>query len=411
MIPEAPLQPSLTGRETHFRRWAGAFAPPIFNKRREAVAVFSNQPDSLRAGGVRCVANAANSVVTAFPDAQRPSQRPCQGGIRLSMLPGFRFLFAAIVLSMSILVFGLGAAALLRAAHEQFASNPSWRAAPETMFAQPSEATRPVLAMLRVEPAAAGQKPNAVDPRGRGAGRARHRPRRRPNQPRSPRRRPRPEQTAALKRAEAGQLRRRRPRSPKLCGPESPAPSEAAAPAQTDAPAAADTPRPQPPAPTTPQRQRPRLNRAGRQPPAADLPPPAKSTGCHRAPAEPTASTPASPRRLMPPSTKIATLGGPPVSHRNADDAAKAVEPTRHETESAIKKRQRGAGARPAAAQAAPRARGRRNWRRSGQPPASNTQPVRLSRASGAHAAEVIGYGSSGTGRDRRPVGQAPFGP
>jgi hypothetical protein len=58
------------------------------------------------------------------------------------MLPGFRFLFAAIVLSMSILIFGLGAAALLRAAHEQFVSNPSWHATPETMFAQQSEATR-----------------------------------------------------------------------------------------------------------------------------------------------------------------------------------------------------------------------------------------------------------------------------
>jgi hypothetical protein len=74
------------------------------------------------------------------------------------MLPGFRFLFAAIVLSMSILVFGLGAAALLRAAHEEFASNPSWRAVPETMFAQQGEAARPVLAMLRVEPAATEQK-------------------------------------------------------------------------------------------------------------------------------------------------------------------------------------------------------------------------------------------------------------
>jgi len=31
------------------------------------------------------------------------------------MLPGFRFLFAAIVLSISMLIFGLGAAALLRA--------------------------------------------------------------------------------------------------------------------------------------------------------------------------------------------------------------------------------------------------------------------------------------------------------
>jgi hypothetical protein len=66
------------------------------------------------------------------------------------MLPGFRFLFAAIVLSLSILVFGLGAAALLRAAHEEFASIPAWRNAPEMVFAQPVE-TRPVLALLRVD--------------------------------------------------------------------------------------------------------------------------------------------------------------------------------------------------------------------------------------------------------------------
>jgi hypothetical protein len=67
------------------------------------------------------------------------------------MLPGFRFLFAAIMLSMSLLVFGLGATALLRSAHEEFASNPAWRAAPEVKFAQQSEATMPVLATLRVE--------------------------------------------------------------------------------------------------------------------------------------------------------------------------------------------------------------------------------------------------------------------
>ena len=73
------------------------------------------------------------------------------------MLPGFRFLFAAIVLSMSILVFGLGAAALLRAAHEEFASTPSWRAAPETDFAQAERSRRrPVLAMLRVDAAGRG---------------------------------------------------------------------------------------------------------------------------------------------------------------------------------------------------------------------------------------------------------------
>jgi hypothetical protein len=88
---------------------------------------------------------------TAFPLAQRPSQISCQGGFASPMLPGFRFLFSAIILSMSILVFGLGAAALLRAAHEEFASNPTWRAPPETIFAQQSEPSRPMLATLVVE--------------------------------------------------------------------------------------------------------------------------------------------------------------------------------------------------------------------------------------------------------------------
>jgi len=68
------------------------------------------------------------------------------------MLPGFRFLFAAIMLSMSLLIFGLGAAALLRAAHESFASNSSWRATADVPFAQRPESTLPVLATLRVEP-------------------------------------------------------------------------------------------------------------------------------------------------------------------------------------------------------------------------------------------------------------------
>jgi hypothetical protein len=67
------------------------------------------------------------------------------------MLPGFRFLFAAIVLSMSVLVFGLGAAAVLRAAHEQFAESGSWRPAPDTAAAQQGEMPGPVLAMLRVD--------------------------------------------------------------------------------------------------------------------------------------------------------------------------------------------------------------------------------------------------------------------
>ncbi|WP_342739164.1 hypothetical protein [Bradyrhizobium sp. B117] len=74
------------------------------------------------------------------------------------MLPGFRFLLAAILLSTSILVFGLGAAALLRATHEQYVSNPSWRNGPqEKVFAQASEPAQPVLAVLRAEPEAAAE--------------------------------------------------------------------------------------------------------------------------------------------------------------------------------------------------------------------------------------------------------------
>ena len=68
------------------------------------------------------------------------------------MLPGFRFLFAAIVLSISVLVFGLGAAALLRAAHEEIAGTPARPAPRETVFAQPAEAPQPpTLALLRVD--------------------------------------------------------------------------------------------------------------------------------------------------------------------------------------------------------------------------------------------------------------------
>jgi len=80
------------------------------------------------------------------------------------MLPGFRFLFAAILLSVSILVFGLGAAALLRATHEEFVSNPSWRNGPqEQVFAQAAEPAQPVLAVLRAEPAAAAPAPSLRD--------------------------------------------------------------------------------------------------------------------------------------------------------------------------------------------------------------------------------------------------------
>src|SRR3954452_12480181 len=69
-----------------------------------------------------------------------------------SMLPGFRFLFTAIVLSMSVLIFGLGAAALLRAAHEEFANLPSRRATPEPMFARLNDDQQPTLALLPIDP-------------------------------------------------------------------------------------------------------------------------------------------------------------------------------------------------------------------------------------------------------------------
>ena len=92
------------------------------------------------------------------------------------MLPGFRFLFAAIILSMSVLVFGLGAAALLRAAHEQFASIPLRRATPEPVFAQRSEPLMPTLALLRFEPPVAEKAPNNVAGNA-GSGRDRDAPR------------------------------------------------------------------------------------------------------------------------------------------------------------------------------------------------------------------------------------------
>src|SRR6266516_2559745 len=77
------------------------------------------------------------------------------------MLPGFRFLLVAIVLSMSILIFGLGAAALLRAAHEEFASVPTRRIPPEPVFAQQPAPPPPTLALLRVDPAAPEKAPDA----------------------------------------------------------------------------------------------------------------------------------------------------------------------------------------------------------------------------------------------------------
>jgi hypothetical protein len=67
------------------------------------------------------------------------------------MLPGLRFLFVAIVLSVSMMIFGLGAAALLRSAQQEVASLPTRHVQPETIFAQQTETTTPTLAMLSVD--------------------------------------------------------------------------------------------------------------------------------------------------------------------------------------------------------------------------------------------------------------------
>ena len=53
---------------------------------------------------------------------------------------------------MSILIFGLGAAALLRAAHEEFANLPSRRATPEPNASPFNDDQPPTLALLRVDP-------------------------------------------------------------------------------------------------------------------------------------------------------------------------------------------------------------------------------------------------------------------
>ena len=198
------------------------------------------------------------------------------------MLPGLRFLFAAIILTMSVLVFGLGAAALLRAAHEEVASIPSRRAPPETIFAQPNDAARPVLAMLRIDPPAAEPKtleniPAPLEPAAI---------------PATP---PEPERIAALKPDE--------PTPPataknEISVKETPAPGEAAQ-AATEAPAPADE-----------------IKIAATTevaPMASEMAPASSEQARAQASPEPDLAV-----------TKIATLGGPPVAIEPSAQAAGA---------------------------------------------------------------------------------------
>jgi hypothetical protein len=234
------------------------------------------------------------------------------------MLPGFRFLFAAIVLSMSVLVFGLGAAALLRAAHEEVSSNPSWRAAPETMFAQQGEATRPVLAMLRVEPLAA--EPKAPDNSPAIAAPAEPATiASAPAEPAASASTPAgSEWIAALKPDDAPQPETAKPAMPPA---ETPAQSEAP-PAQADAVAPADETK----IASSEQALSDKAVPDKASPPASEAAPAVSEQSS--APASPDADAAA---------TKVATLGGPPVIKETATPAKAA---SARPDPSAIKKRQ-----------------------------------------------------------------------
>ena len=254
------------------------------------------------------------------------------------MLPGFRFLFAAIVLSMSILVCGLGAAALLRAAHEEFASNPSWRAAPEAKFAQPSEATKPVLAMLRADPPEAEQK----EPDNVPAAAAPAEPAASASPPAEP------ERIAALKSEDSPPQETAKPEIPVS---ENPAQGEAP-PAPADAPAPADETK----------------IAASEQ---------VLSSANEAAPAAPEQiSAPASPDVDLA-STKIATLGGPPVTIEEQQPArAASAEPDR----SVMKKRLQARRAAPPPQDRVARAHGA----------ASACAAGRSVRATGSHCSQPL---------------------
>jgi hypothetical protein len=246
------------------------------------------------------------------------------------MLPGFRFLFAAIVLSMSILVFGLGAAALLRAAHEQFANNPSWHAAPEAMFAQQPEATRPVLATLRIEPPPKAQPapdnvPAVAVPQEPAAIASPAEPAATMPAP------PAPEQMAALNPEPTSTPETARPET---AVPQIPATNEAV-PAQVDASPAADTTKMATPsaaeAATVASTERaspplPVLSQANDATPAASGPAASEQPNAPAAP-DPDAT-----------STKIARLGGATVTIETRSPPAKVV--SEKPDRSAIRKRQ-----------------------------------------------------------------------
>jgi hypothetical protein len=305
MAPGAPRQPYRAGNAKHMRQ---AFTPSILTTAADALRYS-------RISLIRCalaVPAASRTRPILWSPRSRQLKGPCSNPAMVelaSMLPGFRFLFAAIILSMSILIFGLGAAALLRAAHEEFASNPSWHATPETIFAQQGEAarpeaSRPVLAMLRVDAPVVEKSADEVPPAAAPAEQAVI-----PPPPAEP------EKTAARKPEDSPPREAATPEipAPEALAPEqpdipvSPNPAQdAAAPAAADAPAA-----------------------VGEKKIAATeqaLSPPSETTPAAEAAPEASepASVAASPGADIA-ATKIATLGGPPVTIGTRPPARAAV--------------------------------------------------------------------------------------
>jgi hypothetical protein len=209
------------------------------------------------------------------------------------MLPGFRFLFAAIILSTSILMFGLGAAALLRAAHEEVANIPARRTPPERVFAQANEPP-PTLAMLRLEPAPAEKGPDA-----------------------NPAAAPAPAAEAAVP-AEPEKLA--------AVGPEHSGPVESAkAEVPTEEPAPAPSEAPAPPETTATAEEAKSVNVVETPPPATEAAPAAP---------EPTAATVAPETSVA--ATQIATPGDPAVT---IEESASAKPANAKPDQSAVKKR------------------------------------------------------------------------
>jgi hypothetical protein len=248
------------------------------------------------------------------------------------MLPGFRFLFAAIMLSMSLLVFGLGAAALLRAAHESFASNSSWRAAPEVPFAQHPDTTPPMLATLRVEPATiekvnepaeaiaapADQPPSATESAGS-------------------------EQVASLRPAETPPAEIAKPAElpapmPVVENPTAPEATSAGAASPTgETTAAADGQKVTAVAAidTAPAKSEP----AAPQAEPAILPPTDPTIGTSTTATSTTPAIPTTAPEIGNATTKIATLGGPPVDIADVASPSATKSESAKSDEDAIKKR------------------------------------------------------------------------